>query len=149
MKLKNIVLVPFNRGAVVFGRVYPYCNISRLHVLVPFYRGAVVFKKFKNRKKNHNEVLVPFYRGAVVFKRNQLIQKKKTRKVLVPFYRGAVVFTLEDNKHDYFQNWFSSPFIEERLYLTWSNHSGLKTKSVLVPFYRGAVVFKCQILTLL
>ena len=37
---------------------------------------------------------------------------------------------------------FSSPFIEERLYLLKNNISTKKKFSVLVPFYRGAVVFK-------
>ena len=60
-------------------------------------------------------VLVPFYRGAVVF-----IDKKSMLKlkqwVLVPFYRGAVVFKLFlDNNLETLE--FSSPFIEERLYL--------------------------------
>ena len=59
-------------------------------------------------------VLVPFYRGAVVFW-EWAIQNRRYF-VLVPFYRGAVVFisrdlvVVETTK-------FSSPFIEERLYL--------------------------------
>ena len=36
---------------------------------------------------------------------------------------------------------FSSPFIEERLYLIEIKKMGEKIKKVLVPFYRGAVVF--------
>ena len=36
--------------------------------------------------------------------------------VLVPFYRGAVVFD-EENGLDIRLDLFSSPFIEERLYL--------------------------------
>ena len=61
-------------------------------------------------------VLVPFYRGAVVF--NPEIDPNDDRRlVLVPFYRGAVVFngTAQD---EFIHGWaFSSPFIEERLYL--------------------------------
>ena len=37
---------------------------------------------------------------------------------------------------------FSSPFIEERLYLPLSSNTKQKEKTVLVPFYRGAVVFE-------
>ena len=37
---------------------------------------------------------------------------------------------------------FSSPFIEERLYLQSNKSNKWKNKKVLVPFYRGAVVFK-------
>ena len=37
---------------------------------------------------------------------------------------------------------FSSPFIEERLYLLPSINVGIQEGNVLVPFYRGAVVFK-------
>ena len=39
---------------------------------------------------------------------------------------------------------FSSPFIEERLYLCLFMPFNWPTRNVLVPFYRGAVVFKCQ-----
>ena len=38
--------------------------------------------------------------------------------------------------------WFSSPFIEERLYLKWRWNLMNQEILVLVPFYRGAVVFK-------
>ena len=46
MKLKNIVLVPFYRGAVVFKSTDKILS-SFIKVLVPFYRGAVVFKRMK------------------------------------------------------------------------------------------------------
>ncbi len=36
---------------------------------------------------------------------------------------------------------FSSPFIEERLYLMWIQRQCTTRIHVLVPFYRGAVVF--------
>ena len=41
------------------------------------------------------------------------------------------------------QDTFSSPFIEERLYLL-STQNLIKITTVLVPFYRGAVVFRLQ-----
>ena len=69
-----------------------------------------------------------------------LSYRNKRRLVLVPFYRGAVVFKLWNLS--YLQTMeFSSPFIEERLYLLKNNISTKKKFSVLVPFYRGAVVF--------
>ena len=37
--------------------------------------------------------------------------------VLVPFYRGAVVFKVDEQRELERQKLFSSPFIEERLYL--------------------------------
>ena len=61
------------------------------------------------------KVLVPFYRGAVVF-RIEMLEKVEEVKVLVPFYRGAVVFKKMTNTKK-FTDEFSSPFIEERLYL--------------------------------
>ena len=83
-------------------------------VLVPFYRGAVVFKLGQILVVQFHYVLVPFYRGAVVFiyKRNKI----KLNFVLVPFYRGAVVFP-ESEISESKRIMFSSPFIEERLYL--------------------------------
>ena len=39
---------------------------------------------------------------------------------------------------------FSSPFIEERLYLAVDDELYETTLSVLVPFYRGAVVFNAK-----
>ena len=41
--------------------------ISFYEVLVPFYRGAVVFGETTSRTYRSRFVLVPFYRGAVVF----------------------------------------------------------------------------------
>ena len=60
--------------------------------------------------------------------------------VLVPFYRGAVVFSVSKVLYKK-GNMFSSPFIEERLYLKHIKHLSA-ISIVLVPFYRGAVVFK-------
>ena len=87
--------------------------------------------------------------------------------VLVPFYRGAVVFVRKWSEYGTRVK-FSSPFIEERLYLKLElnmvqqlqcsrpllSRSGCIYKlidvsgyigSVLVPFYRGAVVFTSQL----
>ena len=85
--------------------------------------------------------------------------------VLVPFYRGAVVFMAAEEAYIFYYEWFSSPFIEERLYFefveSWEPSSvtfsspfieerlylkcnkkiNLIKERVLVPFYRGAVVF--------
>ena len=88
----------------------------RSTVLVPFYRGAVVFFKNDNLSHGNTRVLVPFYRGAVVFKKQYVKSMIKIQSVLVPFYRGAVVFELKANL-EYIDRMFSSPFIEERLYL--------------------------------
>ena len=60
-------------------------------------------------------------------------------KVLVPFYRGAVVFENLVMAMSY-DELFSSPFIEERLYLIYDREPFIGVV-VLVPFYRGAVVF--------
>ena len=109
-------------------------------------------------------VLVPFYRGAVVFViGHEWIYSSST--VLVPFYRGAVVFHSGQNVEYWSKrNEFSSPFIEERLYLHkqqgenkmkicsrpllsrsgciyWFRPHDNIPRLVLVPFYRGAVVF--------
>ena len=51
-------------------RLYFTCYSRKkvnIMVLVPFYRGAVVFGKFSKRSAKSFRVLVPFYRGAVVF----------------------------------------------------------------------------------
>ena len=65
--------------------------------------------------KKYTKVLVPFYRGAVVFSAIEFMDKL-LEVVLVPFYRGAVVFGKAQD--EFVQGWaFSSPFIEERLYL--------------------------------
>ena len=42
MAVRDIVLVPFYRGAVVF-RIEMLEKVEEVKVLVPFYRGAVVF----------------------------------------------------------------------------------------------------------
>ena len=68
-------------------------------------------------------------------------------KVLVPFYRGAVVFWWRKWSWYCIRPKFSSPFIEERLYLSLGASLHTIKEQVLVPFYRGAVVFdgrKCK-----
>ena len=93
-------------------------------VLVPFYRGAVVFPKKLLKKFQKVLVLVPFYRGAVVFRTTGKFSHGY-ELVLVPFYRGAVVFT---STLKIFQKIFkfSSPFIEERLYLITNSQKAKK-----------------------
>ena len=53
-------------------------------------------------------------RSGCIF--NGIRNKSNWRAVLVPFYRGAVVFNDDNNYGIAFYKWFSSPFIEERLY---------------------------------
>ena len=109
-------------------------------VLVPFYRGAVVFQTIQKQPKLYLLVLVPFYRGAVVFpKRNFTVTKinKCSRPLLSRSgcIYGTGMYCVEIEKL------FSSPFIEERLYLISEKMIEGKRDAVLVPFYRGAVVF--------
>ena len=61
--------------------------------------------------------------------------------VLVPFYRGTVVFERGDDAGFINITLFSSPFIEERLYLVTQKVRENVIQNVLVPFYRGPVVF--------
>ena len=83
-------------------------------------------------------VLVPFYRGAVVFCSMLWICKQK-EKGFLPLLSRAGVFQ-GSNKMKLSAE-FSSPFIEERLYLNIRKAFYKSRKIVLVPFYRGAVVF--------
>ncbi len=86
-------------------------------VLVPFYRGAVVFEVTIEMLDEEFEVLVPFYRGAVVF----LKQPKKStngQKSSRPLLSRSGCILVEKNEEAKNYNKFSSPFIEERLYLT-------------------------------
>ena len=85
------------------------------------------------------EVLVPFYRGAVVFIYYFVKGLRKVALFSSPFIEERLYLVTEFTKEKIFEQ-FSSPFIEERLYflkLFLDNNSEL----VLVPFYRGAVVF--------
>ena len=182
-----MVLVPFYRGAVVF--YSPFFIYSTLAmVLVPFYRGAVVFAWLHPELiEVSDEFSSPFIEERLYFKTlgetygktycsrpllsrsgcisNVLIMSiNENYNVLVPFYRGAVVF-YETKKHcKQSKTRFSSPFIEERLYLgvmEFTENTVVRFSSpfieerlyfspistlfcfriVLVPFYRGAVVF--------
>ena len=89
-------------------------------------------------------VLVPFYRGAVVFKlASELVSD--LGEFSSPFIEERLYLKM-DLWHNGKRNLFSSPFIEERLYLI-----DFKTKEkiswkVLVPFYRGAVVFIARLI---
>ena len=129
---------PFIEERLYFPSSYDY-NALKLFVLVPFYRGAVVFiSRLKNNK----------------------FQKKGSRPLLS---RSGCIYLERSNMNE-LQNLFSSPFIEERLYLRnfrkyvstircsrpLLSRSGCISStflivasilSVLVPFYRGAVVF--------
>ena len=77
-------------------------------------------------------------RSGCIF--NWILNSCSIQLVLIPFYRGAVVFNsfTENELCNIFE--FSSPFIEERLYLK-KGINGSADINVLVPFYRGAVVF--------
>ena len=83
-------------------------------------------------------VLVPFYRGAVVFY-DELKTNLEYIEFSSPFIEERLYLQHENLPHSNTRR-FSSPFIEERLYLT-STLIGRQIVSVLVPFYRGAVVF--------
>ena len=85
-------------------------------------------------------VLVPFYRGAVVFEWiNPLIE-------LVPVFSSPFIeerlYLSYDDVYLIEITRFSSPFIEERLYFMTKFEPSAHAKLVLVPFYRGAVVFE-------
>ena len=82
----------------------------------PFIEERLYLKQWENIFLRVSSVLVPFYRGAVVFDIKGRV-RAEVAKVLVPFYRGAVVFLcMGSNLNDKMRR-FSSPFIEERLYL--------------------------------
>ena len=77
-------------------------------------------------------VLVPFYRGAVVF-------SKKLNKVnlCLPFSSPFIeerLYLLKIVKHIKQSSMFSSPFIEERLYLKRAYESYQKRKGFSSPF---------------
>ena len=136
-----LVLVPFYRGAVVFLRSLATLRSMATLFSSPFIeerlylRGVDMIPKFRafefsspfieerlyfdwlfRSVCSERKVLVPFYRGAVVFGAD-LSNADLRRAVLVPFYRGAVVFRAENGTNRIYKQ-FSSPFIEERLYLS-------------------------------
>ena len=60
--------------------------------------------------------------------------------VLVPFYRGAVVFLkTEEEVNEWLE--FSSPFIEERLYLPESDGTYIFPKQFSSPFIEERLYF--------
>ena len=91
-------------------------------------------------------VLVPFYRGAVVF--TPVIEyKAKGENSSRPLLSrsGCISTVAEDINNNLIA--FSSPFIEERLYLENKVFLIKKIEKVLVPFYRGAVVFNATMVS--
>ena len=110
------VLVPFYRGAVVFLRSLATLRSMATLFSSPFIEERLYFDWLFRSVCSERKVLVPFYRGAVVFGAD-LSNADLRRAVLVPFYRGAVVFRAENGTNRIYKQ-FSSPFIEERLYLS-------------------------------
>ena len=109
-----------------------------LNVLVPFYRGAVVFRKsntLKHFKKSSRPLLS---RSGCISKhaRKVVISIRCSRPLLSR--SGCIFNNCCDNER--VCTWFSSPFIEERLYFNCLRNDD-RFLCVLVPFYRGAVVF--------
>ncbi len=152
----HMVLVPFYRGAVVFMELHNK-NLPKLGVLVPFYRGAVVFK-YGDCGDSYRAVCSrpllsrsgcismgcsnPVFtfqssrpllsRSGCIFTKNYY--KQIIAQVLVPFYRGAVVF-IETIATEFVETeQFSSPFIEERLYLTFDFETGKRVGLFSSPF---------------
>ena len=118
------------------------CHFTQ-SVLVPFYRGAVVFMQVNLQLPNLN-VLVPFYRGAVVFNYQQtILMIWLLSQFSSPFIEERLYLGTRA-KGFVLTLEFSSPFIEERLYLDMKNMMVQQIQLVLVPFYRGAVVFNCK-----
>ena len=108
--------------------IYNWCN----EVLVPFYRGAVVFLiTVKHYRLNH-QVLVPFYRGAVVFEKcgNGIcgIEMFSSPFIEERLYLNMKVYHVETQEE------FSSPFIEERLYFQFVILFFLLSKQFSSPF---------------
>ena len=110
-----MVLVPFYRGAVVFDIARLIYNRTE-YVLVPFYRGAVVFNIESKEIVEYYGVLVPFYRGAVVFTRHATPREIEEYEFSSPFIEERL-YLEKVRDYDYNNTGFSSPFIEERLYL--------------------------------
>ena len=65
--------------------------------------------------KKYTKVLVPFYRGAVVF-RLQEEHKRHTASSRPLLSRSGCIFKTAEEVNEWLEK-FSSPFIEERLYL--------------------------------
>ena len=66
ISVRNNVLVPFYRGAVVFFAEFRM-NYILEQFSSPFIEERLYFDCKKEMERQHDKVLVPFYRGAVVF----------------------------------------------------------------------------------
>ena len=138
-KIEKIVLVPFYRGAVVFTSwsYWANDNTSSRPLLS---RSGCIYNNFSALENYFSDVLVPFYRGAVVFIPSYGFNHIKISSRPLLSRSGCICLkSLTELKKIY---GFSSPFIEERLYLSQQAKNNQQPK-VLVPFYRGAVVFRC------
>ena len=113
ISVRNNVLVPFYRGAVVFFAEFRM-NYILEQFSSPFIEERLYLKTFRSTIIKTFIVLVPFYRGAVVFLKQlkQLKQLKRSRPLLS---RSGCIY--EEAKAYNKTKPFSSPFIEERLYL--------------------------------
>ena len=133
----TIVLVPFYRGAVVFINVNELGIFSGC-VLVPFYRGAVVFADIARLIYNRTGSRPLLSRSGCILKNQNSVSQKYCSRPLLS--RSGCISYGKDT-YIYEEYGFSSPFIEERLYLE-RIEKEKQRKVVLVPFYRGAVVFQ-------
>ena len=96
--------------------LYDEDKINNAFVLVPFYRGAVVFGADLSNADLRRAVLVPFYRGAVVFKLLRKWVGKHVPRSRPLLSRSGCIWVREKKYSE--ELMFSSPFIEERLYLS-------------------------------
>ena len=102
-------------------------------VLVPFYRGAVVFTLNLMNSTTLALVLVPFYRGAVVFARRTFSAIRYVVSSRPLLSRSGCIYYQLFSKGDG-MNEFSSPFIEERLYLLNNYNLIISQKGFSSPF---------------
>ena len=136
LKLNN-VLVPFYRGAVVFP-----VDVAGVKVIdefsSPFIEERLYLINLLHTEQSKTSSRPLLSRSGCIFKSNNynLIISQCSRPLLSR--SGCIYFT---KWNDDSQERFSSPFIEERLYLK-SYLNLLMIGNVLVPFYRGAVVFQ-------
>ena len=131
------VLVPFYRGAVVFGK-RGVDMIPKFRFSSPFIEERLYFYQLRQALKKR-KFSSPFIEERLYFPRLGG-QRCPSILVLVPFYRGAVVFiwrpkTLRKSRK------FSSPFIEERLYLNKLENTSLITNLFSSPFIEERLYF--------
>ena len=108
-----MVLVPFYRGAVVFNA--KYCSMCGNKLFSsPFIEERLYLMKVLILYHLKICVLVPFYRGAVVFHKYFERYLKDTSSRPLLSRSGCIFF---DKDLNFIKMVFSSPFIEERLYL--------------------------------